>query len=154
MVDGGIKMTKKEVKDYLNNYVFKLKNYEKTKEKWEHYKEHKWKQVKKELSSPVLLLDDIEDLASGPEHMYFKHNYQYPDRPTLNKSNVRSLASLINRHTRHLHELEIQQTSPIEMTNTEVQGMATRLYIERYKQINNQMKTALKRVVASINWKG
>ena len=130
-------MTTQQLIDYSKAYTFKIKDYQKTFDKYKDYKTDKRNTIKEDLSIQNNLASNaIYEIYSG---------YSYAKNLTKDlscKSNIRRIATCINQYT------SLQIKNYIEymtdwLNDNEIKSFTIRYYLENYNAINNQMSEEL-----------
>lgn len=136
-------LTQQQAKDYLNKTeFFKLKDFQATFDKWNSYKEEKYKEGVGEYNS--------YDCANDFELQLFNSNgfNQYRYMPEIvaketTKSNIRQLATEINYIMSKSIEAHIKWIFDDDLNSNELRGFTIKYYLQWYKEINEAMHSLL-----------
>lgn len=142
-----MKMTKKQLLDYTKSIKFWLKDFEKTKSKYQNYK--------KEID--LVFLSDCRqggvkrDFESELSDFIFQKAYKYSRVQTLKeklenweytKSNIRSLKTTINSLTLEFNKNFVEwYHDDLELSKNH--KLYIRYYVENYEKINEAMQNIL-----------
>ena len=132
--------------EYINNLKFGLKDFNKTNEKYEGYKNKSFKEFLKENKEYInVYLYDLEgnivyECKRGKKH-YFFENYK-PETKTI----IRMFKTAVNDVTAQLNKDMIKYLLD-DINNNNLRIFNIKFYLHYYKKINKIMLGALKAVV-------
>jgi len=129
-------MNTKELKAYLKEATFfKLKDRQKTSDKYKGYKNDKFNK---------LLEDDNDNTTSGDFEKLFSYNFNpYGTQDLENKSWIRRYATEINYIMSEELKKYIERISDYNLNDNEKKCFAIKYYLAFYKEINEAMTTIL-----------
>lgn len=118
--------------DYTTAIKFWLKDYEKTKNKYQNYKTEKYK---------VILEDIYYDINRLVEDATKQNNYYFELQKNINsKGQIRQLKTAINGNTYHNI---IKIFDDLWLNDNEKRSFAIRFYLDNYEDINEEMSDYL-----------
>ena len=131
----------KTIEKYLNNTTFfKLKDFDKTNDKYKGYKNDKFFKWVEEYNGYKTVLD-FEKLFS---YNFGAYSLVGKMSNTSSKSEIRAFATEINAIMRDCLEAQINWIFDNELNANESRSFTIKFYLEYYKEINEAMTNILK----------
>lgn len=151
-------MNKQQATEYLENYTFKLKDYNKTNDKYKDYKNEKFSKILEEIKEyprmyTLFLSDNVE--YNLHNNYYFMDIITKDIEEEKSKSSVRRLATYINTVTRNELASIVERASDeleMQLNDNEKRCFTIKLYIALYDDINEEMKEILQSLALSYMW--
>lgn len=144
----------KELNNYLDDIKFKLKDFEKTNNRWKNYKQEKYNKLlrynmtnyKQLISQPALLWNRV--FQYFPENYYVLYNNLIGRlRENFCKSNIRSHQFFINNAVRDFNNNWLKKIAPGRLNKNESYGFTIKLYLDNYLLLNTAMRAILKDII-------
>ena len=135
-------MNTKQIKEYLKETtIFKLKDFNKTNDKYKDYKNDKFSSLLEYNQK-----EEVEDFENMFSYQYNYYTYELMNKLNT-KSNIRAFSTIINSIIYKVIETYIEFMSDWNLNDNEIKSFTIKYYLKYYEKINKAMYNILKETI-------